>query len=177
MGDAAQDSASKVETKKFIFEETEYRFQLAGDALISKTKLLEQREYPLDTQITQQLIEGKFDISDDIDDVTALILEEIGRVGVQVFNGNVAIDISSDEFQYFWRRIKEGTESSISGIHYDHYKAVAHSYRISGFLAKKLTLVAQTGCPSERWSYGLTVMLENIAEIALVNKLCAILLM
>ena len=85
--------------------------------------------------------------------------------------------ISTEEFQYFWKRIKEGTASFYSRIHYDHYKAAAHSGRISTFLSRKITLIAKTGCPPERWSYGLTVMLKKIAGIALVNKLRAILLM
>jgi len=62
-------------------------------------------------------------------------------------------------------------------IYYGHYKAAAHSSKISSFLSKKITLIYHTGCPPERWSYGLTVILEKIAGIALVNKLRAILLM
>ena len=39
-----------------------------------------------------------------------------------------------------------------------------------------MTLISRTDCPPERWSYGLTVMLEKIAGLALVIKLRAILL-
>ena len=77
----------------------------------------------------------------------------------------------------FWSQVKERTLSSISTIHYGHYKACAKLDKISNFLAKKVTLIARTGCPPNRWSYGLTVMLEKIAGLALVNKLQAILLM
>ena len=38
-------------------------------------------------------------------------------------------------------------------------------------------MISRSGVPPERWSYGLTVMLEKIAGLALVNKLRAILLM
>ena len=44
-------------------------------------------------------------------------------------------------------------------------------------MSKKITLISRTGCPPEHWSYGLTVMHEKIASIALVNKLRTILLM
>ena len=71
----------------------------------------------------------------------------------------------------------EGTASSYSGVHYGHYKAAAHSEKISSFLAQKITLISRTGTPPDRWSYGLTVMLEKIAGIALLKKLRAILLM
>jgi len=173
----AQDSQSQEETERFVFDETEFRFQLAADAPISKTKLLEQLGYLADTDIAQQLIEGKFDIPDDVDDATALILEEISSIGVKLTNGEISITITAEEFRYFWKRIKERTASSYSRIHYGHYCAAAHSDKISSFLAKKITLIARTGCAPERWSYGLTIMLEKIAGIALVNKLRAILLM
>ena len=172
-----EDSTCKEDTEGFIFDTIEYRFQLANDAPISKTMLIDQLGHLADTDIAQQIVEGSFEIPDEIDDSTALILEEIGKIGVKMTNGDVTITITPEEFQYFWKRVKERTSSSLSGIHYGHYKAAAHSDRISSFLAKKITLISRTGCPPERWSYGLTVMLEKIAGLALVSKLRAILLM
>ena len=92
-------------------------------------------------------MEGTYDIPDEVDDATALILEEIGRIGVKLSDGEVTVTITPEEFQYFWKRIREGTASSYSGIHYGHYKAAAHSSRLSSFLAKKITLISRTGCP------------------------------
>jgi hypothetical protein len=48
---------------------------------------------------------------------------------------------------------------------------------ITNFLSKKFTLIAQGGCPPDRWGHGLQVSLEKVARVALVNKLQAILLM
>ena len=45
-----------------------YHFQLAADASISKTKVLEQLGYLADTEIAQHLIGGKFDTPNDIED-------------------------------------------------------------------------------------------------------------
>ena len=53
----------------------------------------------------------------------------------------------------------------------------AHSDKAFRFLAKKITLISRTACPPERWSYWLTITLEKIAGIALVNKLQSIPLM
>ena len=135
------------------------RFQLAAEAPISSSTLLEQLGYLGDTEIAQQLVEGRYELPEDLDDATTLLLQEIGRVGIQLTNGEVKIDISPEEFQYFWKRIREGTASSYSGVHYGHYKAAAHSEKISQFLAKNITLISRTGCPPDRWSYGLTIML------------------
>ena len=92
-----------------------------------KTKLIDQLGYLADSDITKQLIKGTYDIPDKVNDATALILEEIGRIGVQVTNGEQTITISTEEFQYFWKPIREGTASSHSGVHYGHYKAADHS--------------------------------------------------
>ena len=172
-----QDSTCQEDTEDFIFEEAKMRFQLAAEAPISSSTLREQLGYLANIEIAQQLVEGRYELPEDLDDATTLLLQEIGRVGIQLTNGEVKIDISPEEFQYFWKRIREGTASSYSGVHYGHYKAAAHSEKISQFLAKKITLISRTGCPPDRWSYGLTIMLEKIAGIALVNKLRAILLM
>ena len=64
-----------------------------------------------------------------------------------------------------------------SGINYGHYKAAAHSDKISSFLSKNITLISKIGVPPGRWSYGLTLLLEKIAGLVLVNRLRAILLM
>ena len=90
-------------------------------------------------------MEGRFDILEEIDDATALILEKIRKIEFQMKNGEVTIDIMPEDFKYFWKRVKGGTASSYSGIHYSHYKAAAHLEKIANFLSKKITLASQTG--------------------------------
>lgn len=152
----------------FISEENEIRFYMAADAPISKTLLIDQLGYLGDSEIAQQLAEGSFKIPDEISDATALILEKIGRIGMQMTNGDVTITITQEEFQYFLKKACTGTASSYSGIHYRHYKTAAHSENISGILAKKITVISRTGCPPERQSYGLTVMLEKLGALLLL---------
>jgi hypothetical protein len=48
---------------------------------------------------------------------------------------------------------------------------------ITSFLSKKIVLIARGGCPPDRWDHGLQVMLKKVAGVALVKKLCAVLLM
>ena len=61
------------------------RFELAAQAPISGgTTLIDQLGYLGDSEIARQIIEATYDIPDEVDDVTALILEEIGRIGVKL---------------------------------------------------------------------------------------------
>ena len=72
-----KESTTQEETEEMIFEETEYRFQLAIDAPISSTDLLSKLGNLADTEIAQQIIEDTFDIPEEMDEATAEILEEI----------------------------------------------------------------------------------------------------
>ena len=117
------------------------------DAPISSTELLHKLGNLADTEIAQQIVEGTFDIPDVIDEATAKILTEIGSMGIQLTNGSVSIDITPEEFQQYWKRAREGTSSSLSGVHFGHYKAASQSSELSSFLAKQVTLIARTGCP------------------------------
>jgi hypothetical protein len=59
---------------------------------------------------------------------------------------------------------------------FGHCKVSAKLEHFATFFAGKSTFIARTGCAPSRWGIGLTVLLEKIAGIALVNKLRAILL-
>ena len=81
------------------------RFELAAQAPISSTKRIDQLGYWGDSEIANQLVEGTYKIPDEVDDATALILEEIGRIGVKLSDGEVTVTIPPEEFRYFWKRV------------------------------------------------------------------------
>ncbi len=59
-----------------------------------------------------------------MDPATKLILEEIGRLGMKLINEEgTEIIITPEDFKHFWKRVGEFTSSSMSGVHYSHYKA------------------------------------------------------
>ena len=85
--------------------------------------------------------------------------------------------INGTQWQQRWRTASEKTSSSISGLHFGHYKAGAASDSISHFHALKTTIALQRGIALTRWKHGLSVMLEKMFGCTLVEKLRAILLM
>ena len=161
-----------------IQQVTEVRFDLAHSATISLSSVGKKLGYLSDTAFARELLSGSVDIPSDVDATTALILEEIARVGMmmQTADGE-RLEITPEQFKRYWKQVREDTSSSISTIHFGHYRAATKSDKISKFLSQKITLIARTGCPPTRWGNGLQVMLEKIAGVALVNKLRAILLM
>jgi hypothetical protein len=69
------------------------------------------------------------------------------------------------------------TSSSQSGLHFGHYIAGMDCDYILQFHALQVLLALKKGIALERWSNGLSVMLEKKFGVRLVSKLRAILLM
>jgi hypothetical protein len=85
--------------------------------------------------------------------------------------------ISREPWQQRWKKVKEDTSSSQSGLPFGHYIAGADCDYISQFHALRVSLALKKGIALERWSNGLSVMLEKMFGVRLVSKLRAILLM
>ena len=85
--------------------------------------------------------------------------------------------ISQECWQQRWKKVKEDTFSSQSGLHFGHYIAGRDCDYISQFHLLQVSLALKKGIALERWSNGLSVILKKIFGVRLVSKLRAILLM
>ena len=100
--------------------------------------------------IAQQIIKSTFNIPNKANNVTSILIKETRKVVVLVTNRDITFTTTKEDFQFFWKQIQEGIVSSYLGIHYRHYKAAAHSYKIANFLSKNITVVLKTECLLER---------------------------
>jgi hypothetical protein len=77
-----------------------------------------------------------------MDPATKLILEEIGKLGVKIVNGEGnKIIIMPDDFKRFWRKVNKFTSSSMSGVHYGHYKVATQDETSLEVLALQITVI------------------------------------
>jgi hypothetical protein len=68
-----------------------------------KSLLGEKLRYLADEEIAKQIITGTYEIPVTLDPATTLVLEEIGRMGVKMINGEgEEIIISPKDFKDFW---------------------------------------------------------------------------
>jgi hypothetical protein len=163
------------EIKHAIQRECKIRFSLAHIAPIMTTLLGERLCYLSDKSLACSIIMGTYDILADMDPATKLILEEIGKLGVKLVNGEGnEIIITPEDFTCLWKKANEYTLSSMLGVHYGHYKAAIQDILSTEILTQQLTVIARSRIPPESWSAGLQVMLEKIAGVCLVEKLWAI---
>jgi uncharacterized protein YlzI (FlbEa/FlbD family) len=109
------------DVEQVIQRECEVRFSLAHSAPIMTTLLGERLRYLSEEALARSIIAGTYDIPSDMDPATKLILEEIGKLGMKIVNGEGSkIIITPEDFKQFWKKVKEFTSSLMSGVHYGH---------------------------------------------------------
>eukprot|EP00984_Skeletonema_dohrnii_P008234 scaffold3021_cov182-Skeletonema_dohrnii-CCMP3373.AAC.3 len=128
---------NKEEIEKAVMEELTSRFGRAGSAPICQGVLYDLLGTYADTEAAVQILEGTFTPPTDADGPTLIILEEIARIWQLMGEGEVSIVISQEDYQYYWRKVKESTSSSLSGLHFGHYKAIGWDDELSNILARK----------------------------------------
>jgi hypothetical protein len=104
------------------------------------------------------------------------LFEEIAQIRDMVPQDSVTGLISWERWQQWWKKVKEDTSLSQSSLHFGHYIAGTDCDYISQFHALRVSLALKNGIALERWSKGLSVMLEKTFGVRLVSKLRAILL-
>ena len=85
--------------------------------------------------------------------------------------------MTKEDYVAHWKRAKEETSSSRSRLHFGHYIAEIEPDYISHFHALKAILIFHHGLVLNRWTQGLSVMLQKLFGCSLITKLRAILLM
>jgi hypothetical protein len=70
------------------------------------------------------------------------------------------IVITPEVFKQFWRNFKEFTSSSMSGVHYGHYKVAIQDDLSTEIVPQQRIVIARSGISPENCCEGLQVMLE-----------------
>jgi hypothetical protein len=90
------------DVKQAIQRECEVRFLLAHSAPIMNSLLGKKLQYLLDESLAKAIITGSYKIPTDLDPATAMILKEIGKLGMKIVNGkNNEIIITPEDFKQF----------------------------------------------------------------------------
>jgi hypothetical protein len=153
------------------------RFCLAYSAPCYCGKLFDDLGFTGYTEGTQQILEGTYDFPPDTNIWMKKILQEAHYTFFHMSGTKIAIFVTTEDFQDFWRRVNEGTSSSFSGITFLHYKAAASNPMLSAMHTAYLTVCARRGLPLAQWGIGLTMLLEKVAGNNFIHKLRAICLL
>ena len=153
------------------------RFFLAEAAPICNGDLREQFGYCADTEHATSVLDGTYQARDETDGATLDLFHEVAQVKATTGPGSIKDTITGEEWSEGWKRQKEETSLSKSGLRFGHYRSGAFSSTISHLHAMKSSVAFRKGVPLERWKSGLAVMLQKQVDCTLVDKLRSILLM
>ena len=169
---------SRPDMELAIMENLDKRFRLTeGSPLCTENHLSTSLGQMGITDVSQSVLDGTFVPPATLDSHSADILKLIGEVATDLRTRTISSRITTSDFISFWKHCKETTSSSASGLHFGHYKAAADSPCLASLHSKLIELSFQNSQPLDRWSVGLSVMLEKEHGNLLVKKLRAILLM
>ena len=176
-GGMVREASTRGEVERTLFEEIHgKRFYLAEQALICKGKLRGEFSYMANSSSSQAVLDGQYKYSEDFDAGTRELLEEVTRIKALVQGNTVDTCVRRPRWIAKWRKAKERTSSSHSGLHFSHYIAGASSQLLSHHHALKVSICSKHGFSLERWKEGLTCILEKLPGNCLVTKLRAIFL-
>ena len=149
---------------------------MAEHAPIFKYRLKGEFGYQADTPAARRVLDGTYTYTEDFDPPTKELLDEFARVRTIIPAWSANINLKRGGWQHQWGKAKEKTSSSVSGLHFSHYKAGAKSDLISHLHALKTSVTLMRGLFIARCAKGLSVMLEKMLGCNLLTKLRTILL-
>ncbi len=155
----------------------EKRYTLAGKAPICNGELFKQFGYMASAPASKAVLGGTYAAPVDTDIATKELFAETAAIKKKVPENSVSIVISPEQWKQYWRAVNEEASPSKSGIHFGHNIVGGKPDMISQYHAARVSVTLVHAIQLERWSGGLSVMLEKTLGVTLVNKLRAILLM
>jgi hypothetical protein len=153
------------------------RYHLAEEAPICQGALRGDFGYNANTPSGDAVLNGTYTAHLSGQEGTHSIFRAISEIRSRVPANSIPHIINREAWQQAWKKKKESTSSSHSGLHFGHYISGADSDLISDLHALKCSIALHHGIALSRWKFGLCVMLEKSPGVRLISKLRAILLM
>ena len=103
------------------------QFYLAEQSTICKGSLRGDFGYTALSPTATKVLKGTYEYPEGFDSATQKILEECAQIRQTVPKRSVSTIIRRQEWEKRCKQSKEDTSSSMSGLHFGHYKAGAQS--------------------------------------------------
>jgi hypothetical protein len=130
-----------------------------------------------DGAAAEQILNGTYVFPPVTETYTKLILTEACALYCSLGKDGIVDLMKRQDFQDFWLHAREKTESSKSLLRFGHYCAAAHDKVVSQLHTSSLNAIYACGVAPARWRGALTVLLEKVLNIQLVEILHAICLL
>jgi hypothetical protein len=177
-GEAIVEHSTQERVKQTTFAKIHNKqYTMPGEVPICNDKWFNKFSYASNTPALRAVLDGKYVTPQDSDKATQDLFDEIAAIRRRVSKDSVSVSFTPNQWKRYWKAVNKETSSSESGIHLGHYIVGCKSTNISHHHAARVTVVIVHAIQLERWSWGLSLMLEKTMGNILVTKLQAILLM
>ncbi len=129
------------------------------------------------TLASKAVLDGTYQPPPNSDQAKVELFDKIAAIRWIVPKDSASLVISLEQWKRYWAVVNKETWSSESGLHFGHYIVGCKSEIVAHYHAARVSVVLAHAIQLERWSRGLSVMLEKTLGVMLVSKLRAILLM
>jgi len=144
--------------EKVCLNKAGHRFSQANDTPLLQQPMIQWfREIGTNRPTFRQVLQGKFHHKIGNPYVVKLLKNLKKTEHVPEF-----APWSLEDYTIGWKKAREVTSSSLSGIHFGHYMAGTFNPNIVLFNATMADLPLKTGYSLRRWRQGLNVMLEKL---------------
>ncbi len=151
------------EVHKAIWSNIHWKqFYLVETALICNSPLPEIFGYNADREAGEKYLPGTFNYGEAFEEATHAICHEVALISEKVSKDLIEKIVQKGDWEVFWKKAKEETSSSESGLYFSHYKAGAGLPLISHFHAMKSLVMLNMGFGYKHRARGVSVMLEKI---------------
>jgi hypothetical protein len=171
------EKTDQAEVEAALMDMVAQRFRLTEQTPFMQDPLLSSLGHLGLTATAQDILSGTYECPEEVDEYTKTFLTSLQFPSHPHMIPDISCEITKQDFQQYWRKAKERTSSSLSGLHFGHYKAAAHSDYLSELQAVKTQLAVTGYSPLTRWRTSLVCMLEKVEGVIVVDKLRAILLL
>ncbi len=150
------------------------RYNLAEETPICKGALRGQFSYTATSPTSWSIFDGTYNFPPDIDEATNELFVEIAQICSIVPSNSVTGVNWQERWQQLWKKMNKDTSSSQSSLHFGHHIAGTDCDYISQFHVLHVSLVVlKKGIAFERWSNGLSVMLQkNVWGVFSLKTMC-----
>jgi hypothetical protein len=161
-----------------IFREVHDKcYTMAKEAPICRGRLFDDFGYVANTPASRAVLDGTYQAPADADMATKELFNKVAAIRQLIPKDSAPTIITPEQWKSYWAIVSKETSSSESGLHFGHYIVGCKSDIVAHYHAAQVSVILAHAIQLERWSRGLSVMLEKTLGVTLVSKLRAILLM
>ena len=99
------------------------RFYLLEQAPVCQGTLRGKFGYQVNTVARRQVLNGDYKFTEGFDEATGELIKECAQARSLIPARSVNTNLKRQEWQTRWLKVNKKTSSSISGLHFSHYKA------------------------------------------------------